>query len=161
MKPGSTAVRRAASSLKSEPMAIDRQRHPSSCVLIADEDHTVARRISQAASDLGWASATIANLPEFEERYRELGPTTIVANLFLPHFDGIDMTRWLIAEGNRAPLFLMSHRGRLFARAAEALAHNAGFPVHYLAKPLTESALQRMLSADRNDAILGPGCALV
>ena len=142
-------------------MTVNAQRRPASRVLIADEDHAVAQQISQAARDRGWDSETIATLPEFEDRYQALRPTRIVANLFLPQFDGIDMTRWLIAAGNRAPLFLMSHRGRLFVRAAEALAHNAGFPVHYLAKPLTENALCTILSTNRNGAIHGPACALV
>ena len=91
---------------------------------------------------------TLGESRDFEDTYRQFGPTVIVLDIVMPDMDGIEIIQWLVANGNTVPVILATGYNPDFAKAAEVLGMIEGrFSITTLAKPISLSELEVALGA--------------
>ena len=88
----------------------------------------------------------------FRDRYLELAPDLIGFDLAMPGGDGIELIRFLAAEGCRAPILIITGHDRRVLDAAARLGRERGLNiVETLSKPFSvetlKGALERMVGA--------------
>ena len=117
-------------------------------VLIIDDEPEFSRFVERVASDLGYRAVVAATAEAFRSEYRAAQPDVIVLDIVMPDQDGIELVQWLIGQGCRARILIISGYGSGFAHAAKTIAEVKGnLTVSQLQKPIKLAELRAQLQA--------------
>ncbi len=121
-------------------------------LLLIDDEPTVGRFLAHAAEECGYRALATATADSFRREYRLLRPDAIAVDLAMPGGDGVELLRFLAAEGCRAPVLIISGFDRRVLessfRLGEALGLRMAGP---LSKPVRFDELEAMLVSLRQD----------
>ena len=115
-------------------------------VLLADDHLLVAEALRTLLSSEFDLVGVAQDGRELVEVACELEPDVIVADITMPHLNGIDAMIRLREEGNQAPVvFLTMHRDTVFARRAPVEAGASGFVLKHSASDELVTAIRAAL----------------
>lgn len=115
-------------------------------ILIIDDEPEFSRFVAKVASGLGYDTAETTTAKAFRSEYATAVPDIIVLDIVMPDEDGIELLQWLIAEGCRARILIISGYGPNFADAAKTIAEVKGkLTVQRLEKPIRLADLRAAL----------------
>jgi CheY-like chemotaxis protein len=115
-------------------------------VLIIDDEPEFSRFVERVASGLGYNAVVTASAEAFQAAYRKAAPDIIVLDIVMPDQDGIELVQWLIGQGCRARILIISGYGPGFADAARTIAEVKGnLKVSQLQKPIKLAQLRAQL----------------
>ena len=77
-------------------------------ILIVDDDVQFGRFVKRAMSDMGHTLEQISKSCEIFERYDVFAPDIIFLDIFMPDFDGIEVSNWLAKKRFDGTLVFMS-----------------------------------------------------
>lgn len=110
---------------------------PPGRVYVVDDDANVLVGVVQFLSGAGYEARGFALGEELLQKYPELPPGCIVADMVMPNMNGLELQRRLLAAGCRWPFILLTgHAGRpVLTGAIDAGA------IAFLEKPVREAEL--------------------
>ena len=112
-------------------------------ISIVDDDESIRESTKGLVRSLGYQAAVFSSAEEFMQS-STLGSTScLITDVQMSGLSGIDLQRWLIAEGIRMPTIFIT---AFPEEATQALVLTAG-AVGYLAKPFSEDCLVRCLDS--------------
>ncbi|MCH8110345.1 MAG: response regulator [Proteobacteria bacterium] len=115
-------------------------------LLAIDDDPKVCKFLEDAAGPLGFEVRSVSDPHEVDDVYRAFQPTVIVLDLAMPERDGIQILRFLAAEGCDAPIALMSGYDQPMMRHAISLGEALGLNLtEPLRKPIRLADLRSVL----------------
>jgi len=119
-------------------------------LLVVHDDHDFAAFVVKVAADLGYAAAAAHTAKDFRALYRRHAPDVVVLDVILPETDGIELIQWLIAQGCRSRILVVSGANPMFATAAQRMASDQSqMQVTALTKPIPVATLRLLLSEPR------------
>ncbi len=114
--------------------------------LFVDDNAFIASAIQRVAGGCGLDVRATTSAAAFRERYRERAPDLVGFDLAMPGGDGIELIRFLAAEGCRAPILIITGYDRRVLAAAARLGRERGLNiVETLSKPFSVETLQAAL----------------
>lgn len=117
-------------------------------VLIIDDEADFASLVSEVAVKLGFETSVASGGREFQALYARSKPDIIVLDMVMPGMDGIELMRWLVAEGCDARVLIISGHSPIFAKSANAINEIRGkMSVRILQKPVKLADLRAELLA--------------
>jgi two-component system, OmpR family, response regulator len=115
--------------------------------LFVDDNAFIASAIQRIARACGLEVAATTSASSFCERYREQVPDLVGFDLAMPAGDGIELIRFLAAEGCRAPILIITGHDRRVLASAARLGRERGLNiVETLSKPFSAESLQAALA---------------
>ncbi len=116
-------------------------------LLVLDDDELVGAFVRRLAAEMGYAVRTSTTVEAFRTHFWAQAPDEIVLDLWLGQSDGIEVLRFLSAQGCRARIILLSGTDNRTLDAARAFAENVGLNVGAaLSKPVRAAALRGALT---------------
>ncbi|WP_119421712.1 response regulator [Desertibaculum subflavum] len=116
-------------------------------LLAIDDDPDFADLVAQVAGQLGYAAVATTVPADFMAQYLGAPPDVIVMDIVMPEQDGIDLMRWLVAQGCRARIVIVSGYNPAFANAAKLIGEFGGrIDITYLQKPVKLDDLRAALA---------------
>lgn len=82
-------------------------------ILVVDDDRRLRELLRKYLSDNGYLVTTAADAAEARQCLAGLAFDLMVLDVMMPGEDGMALTRWLRAEGNRLPVLLLTARGEV------------------------------------------------
>jgi CheY-like chemotaxis protein len=115
-------------------------------LLVVDDEPDFADLVVTVATGMGYAASAADSPGEFRRLYAAAPPEVIVMDIVMPEQDGIELIRWLIGQGCRARLVIVTGFNPDYAKFAKALAELGGkLDVAVLRKPVKLEALRAAL----------------
>lgn len=116
-------------------------------LLVLDDDELVGAFVRRLASEMGYAVRTSSTVDAFRAHFWAQAPDEIVLDLWLGQSDGIEVLRFLAAQGCRARIILLSGTDSRTLDAARGFAEDVGLNVGAaLSKPVRAAALRSALT---------------
>lgn len=116
-------------------------------LVVLDDDPEVGQFVARLATDMGYAVRVTGTADCFREQYWAQGPDEIVLDLRLGASDGVEVLRFLAAQGCKARITLMSGIDARTLDATRAFAISLGLNVgQALRKPVRAAELRAALS---------------
>lgn len=116
-------------------------------LLVLDDDELVGAFVRRLASELGYAVRVSSTVEAFRAHFWAQSPDEIVLDLWLGESDGIEVLRFLSAQGCRARITLLSGIDSRTLDAARAFAETVGLSVGAaLSKPVRANELRTALA---------------
>jgi DNA-binding response OmpR family regulator len=116
-------------------------------LLVVDDEPDFAEFVSQIAIDLGYKAQTCTRSSDFRRAYAEFAPTHIVLDVVMPEVDGIEIMRWLAAQGATAKVIVTTGYNPQYAKMAGLVGSDHGVQlIDTLTKPVRLSDLRAALS---------------
>jgi CheY-like chemotaxis protein len=117
-------------------------------LLIVDDEPDFAAFVAEVGRDLGYHVTTTSSAAAFRDAYRAAEPDMIVLDILMPDADGIEVVRWLVEQGCRAPVAVISGYNPVYAEAARTLGETVGgLRISQLSKPVKLADLRACLQA--------------
>ncbi len=115
-------------------------------LLVVDDDPEVCGFLQDAAGSLGFEVRSVSDPHKADDLYRAFQPNIIVLDLVMPERDGIQIMRFLAAEGCEALIALMSGHDQPMVRRAVSLGEALGLTLaEPLRKPIQLADLRSVL----------------
>lgn len=115
-------------------------------LLVIDDEVDFASFVATVAAAMGYAASAVGTAGEFQRLYLAAAPDVIVMDIVMPEQDGIELIRWLIAQGCRARIVIVSGFNPDYAKFAKTLAELGGnLAVTMLRKPVKLEELRASL----------------
>ena len=115
-------------------------------LLAIDDDPEVCEFLEDAAGSLGFEVRSVSNPQEGDDVYRAIQPTVIALDLVMPERDGIQVLRFLAAEGCEALIAMMSGPDQPMVHRAISLGEALGLNLtEPLRKPIRLADLRSVL----------------
>jgi CheY-like chemotaxis protein len=115
-------------------------------LLVIDDEPDFAGLVVTVASQMGYAATAAGNAGEFQRLYLAGPPDVIVLDIVMPEQDGIELVRWLVDQGYRARILIVSGFNPDYAKSAKAFAEIGGqVEVAVLRKPVKLEELRANL----------------
>ena len=115
-------------------------------LLLIDDEPILADFLANAASEAGFDPVITAEDEHFRREFTENRPDVVALDLGMPGMDGVELLRFLAAEGYRAPVMIISGFDRRVLESAFRLGEALGLvmagPVE---KPVQFEALESFL----------------
>ena len=116
------------------------------CLVILDDDLTVARTIGFVAEGLDFVVHCVQDPAQFFEVVHALAPSHVAIDLIMPGMDGVEVLRQLALAGCPSAVILTSGMGQKVLEAAQATAFERGLNIAgVLPKPFRPSMLRELL----------------
>jgi CheY-like chemotaxis protein len=116
-------------------------------LLVVDDEQVICDLVRDVAKPMGFTVRTTTLAMDFQRLYREFQPTDIVLDVVMPEVDGIELVRWLAAEGTRARLTVMTGYNPKYLEFASLVARGAGsLKLNTLTKPVHVARLREALA---------------
>lgn len=126
--------------------------HTTPIVFVVDDDVSVRESLELLIRRAGWQPETFASAQEFLSRQRELVPSCLVLDVYLPDLNGLDLQK-VVADRTEMPIIFITGYGDvpMTVRAMKAGA------VEFLTKPFGDDALLNAIqnALDRSHTALG------
>lgn len=118
--------------------------------LVAIDDEASFREfLAEVVQDTDYRSVITGDAAAFRNAYAELDPTVVVLDMVMPDVDGFEIMQWLVQQGYRARVVLITGFGTRYAEMAKTLAAERGLTdVITLPKPVQLAELRRALDID-------------
>jgi len=115
-------------------------------LLLIDDEPALAAFVASAAQECGYQAEIGIDQADFRGRYGERCPDVVVLDLGMPGMDGVELLRFLSAEGFRGPVLIVSGFDRRVLDSAFRLGEALGLSmVGPLEKPTRLETLENML----------------
>lgn len=115
-------------------------------LLIVDDEPRFAAFVGRVACRLGYAVEVTIHGSEFQAAYLREPPDTIVLDMVMPDIDGNELILWLVEQGCRADIIIITGYHPDYAVNARLLAEMKGLrSVLTLSKPVSVPRLREAL----------------
>lgn len=122
-------------------------------LLIVDDEPRFAAFVERVASRLGFAVEVTVHGSEFQAAYCRERPDTIVIDMVMPDIDGNELILWLVDQGCRADILIITGYHPDYAVNARLLAEFKGLrSVITLSKPVSVPRLRQALLREKATA---------
>jgi CheY-like chemotaxis protein len=122
-------------------------------LLVLDDEADFATFVARVASDLGYDAASTNSAAAFKTAYLASPPDVIVLDIVMPETDGIEVVGWLLENGCRARIIVVTGYNPTFARAAQTIGAEKGhLDITQLQKPVKLADLRFHLARDLDDS---------
>lgn len=124
---------------------------PEQSIWVVDDDLEFGRLVLRSVSKMGYGVTQISDPREVMQRYDErTAPDVIFLDIFMPHLDGIDVAKRLIAQGFKGKLVFMTGQNAAFlSMARQIVERSSEAHVVELEKPFRVSQIRDILSEKR------------
>ena len=116
-------------------------------LLVIDDEPMLAEFLAEIARDLGFEVDVTTDDGDFRNRFLAQRPELVALDLGMPGMDGVELLRFLAAEGYAAPVLIVSGFDRRVLdsafRLGEALGLTMAGPIE---KPMRADLLERILA---------------
>ena len=123
-------------------------------LLLIDDEPALAKFMAEAATLSGYEPIIADGHLQFKELYRTLRPDMVAIDLGMPDMDGVELIRFLAAEGARQPVMIVSGFEDRILESAMRLGVERGLtmvgPVH---KPARLDELEQLLETEREKLV--------
>jgi DNA-binding response OmpR family regulator len=117
-------------------------------LLVIDDEAAFGAFVSHVALGMGFEVQVTTRAPEFQKTYAWFKPTHLVLDMVMPDADGIELVRWLVAEGCVARIFIVTGHHPRYAEAAKLIGEVQGLPpIVTLVKPVPLARLRAALAS--------------
>ena len=115
-------------------------------LLLIDDEPALATFVATAAEGCGYHPAVSANEADFRARFSAEQPDVVALDLGMPGMDGVELRRFLAAEGFAGPVLIISGFDRRVLESAFRLGQALGLDMAGpLEKPTRLEELERVL----------------
>ena len=115
-------------------------------LLLIDDEPALAAFVATAADGCGYAASVSENEADFRRRYALERPDVVALDLGMPGMDGVQLLRFLAAEGFAGPALIISGFDRRVLESAFRLGQALGLDMAGpLEKPTRLEELERVL----------------
>ncbi len=119
-------------------------------LLLIDDEPALAAFVANAAAMSGFEPVIASDDTMFRELFREETPGMVALDLGMPGMDGVELLRFLAAEGFEGPVLIISGFDRRVLESAVRLGEALGLKmVGPLEKPVRLEALETILQRHR------------
>lgn len=123
---------------------------PRPRLLLIDDEPALADFVANAARDCGFVPAAARNQSEFQQQYLGSAPHMVALDLGMPGMDGVELLRFLAAQGYRGPVLIISGFDRRVLESAFRLGEALGLTmVGPLEKPTRLDELEAVLKRSK------------
>lgn len=117
-------------------------------VLIVDDNEEFAEFVRDAAEQLSYRTVILTDSRQFAELFERVKPDILVLDIVMPNVEGTEIVQWLVNQGARTRVILVSGSNPLYTRIAKTLGEARGLPpVTVMQKPVRLDALREALAA--------------
>lgn len=125
-------------------------------LLIVDDEPRFAAFVERVADRLGFAVEATVHGRDFQAAYRREAPDTMVIDMVMPDIDGNELILWLVDQGCRGDIIIITGYHPDYAVNARLLAEVKGLrSVTTLSKPVSVPRLREALLKENRGAALG------
>lgn len=115
-------------------------------LLVIDDEPALAEFVAQAGRECGFRPILTSDDHGFRAAFQDQRPELVVLDLGMPGMDGVELLRFLAAEGNEAPVLIISGFDRRVLESAFRLGQALGLEmIGPLEKPVRLEELERVL----------------
>ncbi|CAN5335001.1 EAL domain-containing response regulator [soil metagenome] len=115
-------------------------------LLVIDDEQQIAEFIRDVAEQVGYEVTVAENFDAFRRIYAEFSPTLIALDLQMPGVDGVELLRYLAAEGYRERIIVISGMHQKVLDSTRRLGREYGLDVAAtLQKPVMLNDLREVL----------------
>lgn len=119
-------------------------------LLLIDDEPALASFVANAASLSGFEPVITSDDGLFREQFHASAPGMVALDLGMPGMDGVELLRFLAAEGFEGPVLIISGFDRRVLESAFRLGEALGLAmVGPLEKPVRLEALEAVLAEHR------------
>jgi DNA-binding response OmpR family regulator len=116
-------------------------------LLLVDDEPALAEFIASAARECGYQATITSEDEAFREQFLAERPDLVALDLGMPGMDGIELLRFLSAEGFASPVLIVSGFDRRVLESAFRLGEALGLTmVGPLEKPVRLEAIEALLT---------------
>ena len=117
-------------------------------LLVIDDERDIGEFIRTVADEMGYEVKVTSSPDEFQAAYRSFNPTHIMLDIVMPDIDGIELLRYLAANGCQARVLVMSGYSEKYLDSAQKLSDAYGLRnIDRLTKPIRLAKLREVLSS--------------
>jgi len=117
-------------------------------LLVIDDERDIGEFIRTVADEMGYDVKVTSSAEEFQAAYRSFNPTHIMLDIVMPDIDGIELLRYLAANGCQARVLVMSGYSEKYLESAQKLSDAYGLRnIDRLTKPIRLAKLREVLSS--------------
>jgi CheY-like chemotaxis protein len=115
-------------------------------LFVIDDEPAICALIQRVAEGCGYPVAVASDPALFKQQYRAVAPSIICLDLAMPGSDGIDLLRFLAAQGCRARVLVISGYNSAMVKMAVRLGEALGLEIAaVLTKPIRIADLRNLL----------------
>ena len=115
-------------------------------LFVIDDEPAICALIQRIGEACGYAVATASDSELFKQQFRAVNPSVICLDLAMPGSDGIEMLRYLAAEGCQARILVISGYNNAMVQMAVRLGEALGLHIAgVLGKPIRIAELRNLL----------------
>jgi CheY-like chemotaxis protein len=116
-------------------------------LLVIDDEPAITALVRRTAEPCGYKVLATSDPAAFKHHFHHDAPDLICLDLAMPEVDGIELMRFLAAEGCRSKLLIMSGSEPQLLQSALRLGEALGLDVvANIAKPLRIASLRMLLT---------------
>ncbi|WP_339860399.1 EAL domain-containing response regulator [Paremcibacter congregatus] len=116
-------------------------------LLVVDDEVDVADFIAEVAEGVGYETMTVNEGQHFFEMVTRYQPTSIILDLNLPGYDGVELLRYLAEQKSSAAIYIASGADQRTIAAAQSLGKQYNLNiVESFSKPVMVEELEKILS---------------
>jgi CheY-like chemotaxis protein len=115
-------------------------------LFVIDDEPAICTLIKRVAEGCGYPVAVASDPALFKQQYRAVAPSVICLDLAMPGSDGIELLRFLAAQGCRARVLVISGYNNAMVQMAVRLGEALGLEIAaVLTKPIRIAELRNLL----------------
>jgi DNA-binding response OmpR family regulator len=119
-------------------------------LLLIDDEPALAAFVADAAALSGFEPVVASDDEMFRERFQEELPRMVALDLGMPGMDGVELLRFLAAQGFEGPVLIISGFDRRVLESAFRLGEALGLTmIGPLEKPVRLESLEAILQEQR------------
>ena len=119
---------------------------PRNSLFVIDDEPAICALIQRIGEGCGYPVAVASDPALFKQQYRAVAPSVICLDLAMPGSDGIELLRFLAAEGCQARVLVISGYQNAMVQMAVRLGEALGLKIAgVLPKPIRIAELRSLL----------------
>ena len=95
-------------------------------LLIIDDELGFREFVSKVAVAAGYDVESVGHARDFIDVYGKFDPTLIVMDMILPDIDGFELMQWLVDQGCKARVVVVTGYNPHYAEMAETIGEDSG-----------------------------------